>query len=59
MNLTLDIKPELQYVHARQAAPFALGIEPCAEHLLEDAALATATKSAPQATAKDMFELLL
>jgi len=57
MTITLDIRPEIEAVLARQAAAHGLGIGAYAASLLEEAAHASLGKPAPPTEAKDMVEL--
>jgi hypothetical protein len=57
MTITLDIRPEIEAVLARQAAAHGLGIGEYAASLLEEAAHASLGKPPAQAEPKDMVEL--
>lgn len=57
MTITLDIKPEIEAVLARQAAANGIGIGEYAASLLEEAAHASTIKPNPPTKAKDMVEL--
>lgn len=57
MTITLEIRPEIQYELARQAAAQGVGIGVYAASLLEEAAQAALAKPFPRSEAKDMVEL--
>ena len=57
MTITLDIRPEIDAVLARQAAAHGLGIGEYAANLLEQAAHASLGKPPMQAEPKNIIEL--